>query len=51
MPGDKAFAFNWLAIMMAAKFGQIKGLRLNLGKQMTYGQIQSPRRGNGEGFS
>ena len=43
MPGDKSFGCCSLAVVMAAKFGQTKGLSLNLGKQTVYGLNAKPR--------
>ena len=43
MPGDKPNGFIVLAAMMGAKFGQTKGLSLNLGKQKVYGLNAKPR--------
>jgi hypothetical protein len=37
LPGDKANGCLGLAAIMIAKFGQIKELSLNLGKQKVYG--------------
>ena len=42
MPGDKPFGVRGLAVMMDAKFGQTKGLSLNLGKQKVYGLNAKP---------
>jgi hypothetical protein len=49
LPGDKPNGCIDLAAMLAAKFGQTKGLSLNLGKQKAYGLNAKPRR-LGRGF-
>ena len=42
MPGDNSFDVSLLEGMVSAKFGQTKGLSLNLGKQKGYGLNAKP---------
>jgi hypothetical protein len=44
LPGDKPNKCYDLESVMDAKFGQTKGLLLNLGKQKVYGLNAKPRR-------
>src|SRR5229473_6790775 len=43
LPGDKSNGCSDLAAMMDAKYGQTKGLSLNLGKQTVYVLNAKPR--------
>jgi hypothetical protein len=42
LPGDKRICFRSLRGIAACKFGQTKGLSLNLGKQTVYGLNAMP---------
>jgi len=50
LPGDKSFECKYLEALKPAKFVQIKGLSLNLGKQKVYGLNVKPP-ALAEGFS